>query len=438
MNRIKKTREKFLIFIDTIRTSNIFIYFQQNCMPIILYSVELIVFFVLLLTGVFDKGTFLSASIPVLVAIPIILTSTNLISDKLRIMGLSVDYMLNKDGVTIDDVLGILISNKVKKRIVEPTRAFFDTLLNLCDHGDYEQRRRIAEALPALYKLNKNSTKLLINRKLRDDYDENQWNDDNRRRTIEALTYFPKRENKFVKTCLRIRTGDSIYTVIAIIENIIFTNKFKSKEKQNLLDYLKLEVNTYEFEEETHTFLVNAESFAKNINECSQNVLEIYNYFKKEFTTTSNLYMKILIAKNILYICPYKKKCISNCDCKDPTTCASCILNFFDLCFDESNHRNIRRPMAKEDVFHCLLSMLNHTTCRKKAREKIMSLIKQDDTIISLTVFDYVYKIYEIDEHLYNDIIDYCINLSGDTPLILELKKRAEHVKDTIGIALSQ
>lgn len=436
MDKIKRIREKFLIFIDTIRTSNIYIYIHQNSSVIISCAVQLLLFLVFFLTGVFDERTFWAAAIPALGTIAVIFKGTNLMSDKLRIMGLSVDYMLNKNGVTIDDVLGILISNKIKKRIVEPTRVFFDALLNLCDQGDYEQRRRIAEALPALYRLNKKSTKLLIDKKLRGDYDENRWHDDNRRRTVEALTYFPKWENRFVKTCLRIREGDSIYTIIAIVENIIFTNKFKLEEKQDLLGLLEREIATYGFNQETHAFLANAASFGERINGFSQDVLGIYDYFKQEFTATNDLYIKILIAKNILYICPHKKKCISNCDCKDVATCASCILDFFDLCFEESNHCNVRRPMAKEDVFHCLLSMLNHTTCRKKARQKIMSLIMESDTIIALTAFDYIYKIYDIDRYLFDEIINYCENLSGDDPLILELRERAGHVKDTIRIVL--
>lgn len=433
MNRMREYQEKLLNFLDTVRTSRLYLYIQQNITIILIDCITLVVYIVFWTLSIFDTSTFWAAFVPVLINIPIIAISNNAMSDKIRIMGLSVDYMLNKGGVTIDDILGILISNKVKKRVVEPTRVFFRALNEFCDEGNYEQRRRVAEALPALYRLDKKNTKLMIEEKLRDDFDENKWHDDNRRRTIEALFYFPKRENQFIKKCMHIRRKDSIFTIIAIFELVFFTNKFKEDERNEILNNLRTEISTFNFENEVTIFINEAEILVKNIPQDRKDILSIYNYFKSNFNETQNLYIKILLAKNILYICPFNKKCIANNKCQDTITCANCILDFFNICFQEDNHRYVRRPMAKENIFNCLLSMLKYTVCRSEARDRILSLIKQEDAIISLTVFDYIHKLFEIDKNLYNDVLNYCLSLPEEDKW-KNLKERAIHVKETIGM----
>lgn len=432
MNKLRKYHEYLLNVLDTIKTNKLYLYIQQNFAIILIDCITLLVYIVFWKLSIFDTSTFWAAFVPVLINIPIIAISNNAMSDKIRIMGLSVDYMLNKGGVTIDDILGILISNKLKRRVVEPTRAFFRALSEFCDEGNYEQRRRVAEALPALYRLDKERTKLIIEEKLRDDYDDNRWHDDNRRRTIEALFYFPKKENRFVKNCIRIRRRDSIFTIIAIFEIIYFTNKFKEEERIEILNNLRTEISTFDFENEVILFIDEAETLVKGIPQDGKDILVKYNYFKSNFKKTQNLYIKILLAKNILYICPFNEKCIANNKCQDVVTCANCILEFFNICFQEDNHRYVRRPMAKENIFNCLLSMLKHAACRSEARERILSLIKQEDVIISLTVFDYIHKLFEIDKNLYNEVLHYCLNLPDDNKWKV-LKERAIHVKETVG-----
>lgn len=412
------------------------LYLKQYFTIIAINLVAILIYCILLKIGKFEWSDFWAVFIPGIAGIPITISDKNKMSEKLQIMGLSIDYMLNKNGVTIDDILGVLISNKLKKGIIEPTRAFFDALSDLCDSGGYEQRRRIAEALPALYKLNKRSTKQLIEIKLRYDYDESRWQDDNRRRTIEAFYYFPKKENRYIKKHLSIQRRDSIYTVIAISEIIFLTDKFKLEERQQLLEDLNSKVQILEMEEDIKSFLIEVEKFVAGINKNTKNVVENYEYFKNYFKETNNLFMKIFISKNIIYISPNKKKCVADNDCKDIINCAYCILDFFDLCFNKDNDKNVRRPMAKEDIFHCLLCMLKYANYRDAARERILSLVKEEDTIIAITAFDYMHKLYEIDKELYNEILKYCLRASGDEPGTAELRKRAKHIKETLGMAI--
>lgn len=391
-------------------------------------------FIILLICGIFDVQTFFSAFIPILISIPLAIWNSNAMSDKMKIMGLSIDYMLNQGGVTIDDVLGILISDKARKRVAEPTRSFFVALKNLCEGGTAEQRRRVAESLPALYRLNKKETKNIIEKKLRDDFDDLKWHDDNRRRTIEALRYFPKKENSFIKKCLIIRRKDTIFTVIAVVEIILLYKKFKPEEKTELINSLKLQVRTHQLGQDVLNFIDASETFLEGLTQQGKDTLARCNYVRDKFISTQDNYLKILISKNILYVGSNLKKCIRENQCQDTTSCASCIIALFDLCFDSNNQLNIRRPMAKEDVCFCLLCMLEYSACRDDAKKRIMSLIKEQDMIIAITAFDYIHKVLEIDKPLFNDILRYCLALPDQGPWT-ELKSRAEHVRDTVGFA---
>lgn len=431
MDRLHKSITAFL---DGIKSNYFYMYLQQNRILFLANIIVLVIFIFLFVVGVFDVSAFVSAFFPILINFPFIAWNNNNMSDKMKIMGLSIDYMLNQGGVTLDDVMGILISNKLKKRIVDPTRNFFETIEKLCINGNPEQRRRVAESLPALYRLNKKGTKDIIEKKLRNDFDDAEWHDDNRRRTVEALLYLPKKENDFVKKIIRLRLHDSIYTIIAIVEIISMTKKFKIDEKTELLNRLKKEVKTFQLGQCVLDFIQEAETFLGDLTLKEKDVLIRCNFMREIFKHSKSNYMKILISKNILYICPNRKKCLKMDECQDPVTCASCIFELFDLCFDSINHENIRRPMAKEDVCFCLLSMLEHTACRNEARRRIISLIKEQDMIIAITVFDYIHKIYELDKPLYNEILSYCLDLPSEGKYTL-LKERAEHVSKTVGIA---
>lgn len=431
MDKARKLKEKICNIYNEIITNEVFLYIQKNYVNVFINVITLFIYIVLRVSGIFENQTFLAAFLPILMNILIMFVNSNAVSYKIRIMGLSVDYMVNKYGVTIDDILGILISNKLKKGFVEPTRTFFKALEKFCQEGSYEQRRRAAEALPALYRLNKKSTRLIIEEKLRDDYDEKRWHDDNRRRTIEALAYFPKSENKFVKSCFRVRNNDSIYTIIAILEIIFFTDKFQKEEQDELLMSMRNGIRDFGLGEECNRFIDEAGQLVSKIPKERKKIRVTYDYFKRNFQETQNQYIKILLAKNILYICPYGKKCIAYNKCHDVIDCAYCVLDFFKMCFNEKNHANIRRPMARENVFNCLLSLLKHSAWRRDAYEQILSLIKQEDEIISVTAFDYIHKIFEIDKDLYNEIMVHCLRLP-DEDKWKDLRERAKHVKEII------
>jgi len=159
--------------------------------------------------------------------------------------------------------------------------------------------------------------------------------------------------------------------------------------------------------------------------------------FKQMFENGS-LNMKIVIAKNITRIfknrlrCFENEKCINN-DCRDS------IFHLFELCFAKDTHRYVRRPMASENICFCFIYLLG-TELKEKARECLIRLIKDEDFIIPITTFDYISKIKEANRGVYNEIIEYYLNIEHapfwsnlseeqKTNEWRLLKQRAEHVR---------
>jgi hypothetical protein len=152
----------------------------------------------------------------------------------------------------------------------------------------------------------------------------------------------------------------------------------------------------------------------------------------KEYFAKSDLFTQIFISKNILRVCPAGKKCVklSNPDCRN-LQCAGYIFNLFDIVFAKDLHRYIRRPMAREDTVTCLLTLYSHAQYKEKATSCIISLIKDEDEIISTTAFDYIHQIYERG-NVYRELCEKIITYAAEESTNTILATRAKHVRETL------
>lgn len=406
--------------------SSFYSFIILNKKILICHALMLILFLIFKAINFFNTATFFSVFIPALVSLVITLKDSKEYSTNLKIMSICYDHMGQEEGVSIDDVLGILISNKYRQKLKRPIYSFFDILEIKCQNGNVEEKRRIAEAIPMLYHIDRNGTKKLTEI-LRNDYDD-IYHDDNRRRAIEALKYYNKVDASFIKKMLVIREGDSVYTVIAIIEIILFTNVIKSKNKESELKKLNSNLQINHFTEDQKKFFEEVITFFTTIQELtSYNQIETLQQYYTKMFFNSKFYMRILIAKNMISICPFHEQCRKKNACLNNHS-KKIIIDFFDLCL--KNEKNVRRPMAKEDVCYCLLRMMKFPEFRDAAKERIIRLIKDNDQIISTTSFDYIYDIYDTDIKLYKEIMNYCLSLPDSNPL----KTRATHVMKNITI----
>lgn len=135
----------------------------EELLGFLVLSVLVIIWAMLFLFSIIDLVNF----IPILFNLVISLVTIYLIyirqRKRLVFVCITSKYLLEKKE-NIDEILGILIGKKWNRIKIDPIHEFFNCLEHLCEGDDYDMKRRISEALPALFK---NLLKLVVSRNLR-------------------------------------------------------------------------------------------------------------------------------------------------------------------------------------------------------------------------------------------------------------------------------
>ena len=281
---------------------------------------------------------------------------------------------------------------------IYPIEEFFTTIKRLSKQSDYEMRRRVAEALPALYQIDLENGKELF-KIIRMDWDDN-WKSDNRRRAIESLCYLIENDKKFVKNNLHIIDGDEIFTIISLVEIL---DKYGEKTS-----WEGIENRVHEIENE----LVERKYSSDEIESISElwNILDSIRYnpnqaIKKfeDLKDSSNIYVQICIARNL-----------NRLGKRFPER----ILNLMGYFIHKDKHKNVRRPIAKENSIECLIHLLQDRKTSGKAKKIIWELVSDDDDIIRLATFDKVEKILEVDHEFGKRILEHIVERNGHSRLV--------------------
>jgi len=321
----------------------------------------------------------------------------------------------------IDELLGLLISDKWKQLNINVVDEFFRTMIVICKSDDYEMKRRIAEALPALYKINLEKTKDLA-RILRKDWDSQKWKSDNRRRTIESLSYILDKDEEFVKENLVIKGDDEIYTIIAIVEII---NELRWKRNKNYYDNsFKNVLNSLPGLGRSPNEIDALRELWSLLNQIHQNTPpEIISAFQR-LINEKNICLQMCVARNIKWLF-------------DKTSLREIIyieypketLNIMSTFLQSDRHRYVRRPIAKERSVDYLISLLNNSNYSDNAKEIIWMLHKDPDDIIRITSFDKVEKILEVDNSFGKDIIKFVAEHDSNQKLAVRAKNLLSRYK---------
>jgi len=307
-------------------------------------------------------------------------------------------YLLEKEDYYIDEILGTLIARTWKKLKIDPIEEFFATIKRLSKQSDYEMRRRVAEALPALYQIDLEKGKELF-KIIRMDWDDN-WKSDNRRRAIESLCYLIENDKKFVKNNLHIIDGDEIFTIISLVEIL---DEYGAKTS-----WEGTEIHFNELKNE----LVERKYSSDEIESISElwNILDSIRYnpnqaIKKfeDLKDSSNIYVQICIARNL-----------NRLSKRFPER----ILNLMGYFIHKDKHKNVRRPIAKENSIECLIHLLQDRKISGKAKEIIWKLVSDDDEIIRLATFDKVDKILDVDNDFGKRILEHIVERNGHSRLV--------------------
>lgn len=322
--------------------------------------------------------------------------------DQTILISFTSKYLLEKEESKIDELLGILIAGKWEKLKIDPIEEFFKCIKTICLKSDFEMRRRISEALPALFKIDLEESKELTEI-LRRDWDD-KWKSDNRRRTIEALPYIINMDKNFVRDNLHIIDGDEIFAIIAMVEVLdVWRKKVDRKEAEKIFMELRSEMQEYKYGQDEIDGVSKLWNILHLIHSDVNKAIKRF----EELKDNPNIYIQICIARNLKHLCK-----------RFPER----IIDLMAYFIEKDKHRNVRRPIAKEDSVECLISLMRDRKHYEKVKEIIWRLIKDEDDIIRLAIFDKIEKILDIDIDFGREILEHIVEYNRHPRLVERAK----------------
>ena len=326
----------------------------------------------------------------------------------------TMSYLIHGGKSFLDYLLGKLMGGRLHKEELKPGDALFDVLETICQGQDWEMKRRIVEALPALSEVNTKRT-MKIAGILREDWEPTKWESDLRRRTVEALA-IPVKKGRIplidrvkpekIKSFLELREKDQVFTAMAIAEAL---HEWEDTQP---------EVTT-----KLQTDLVQLSKKMFTVDE-SQAIEELLNFLKalitvdiltaseklKQMSKSTNILTRVAASRNVLKLSD-----------RLPEKTLDLMFSFAD----HSEPKNVRRPLAKEHSVKFLIKMIANHALRPKAEKLLLALISDPDEIIRITTFDMVETLRDKDNELLLKICNYIIE--NETSQIL--RDRAQIVK---------
>ncbi|MHA2219057.1 MAG: hypothetical protein ACXACY_24320 [Candidatus Hodarchaeales archaeon] len=387
-----------------------------------IYGILIIGGIALLYFGVISVLEVLSLLIALLLAsIPIYLYFLKK-RDQTLLICVTTKYLIERDESRLDDLLGILISGKIERLKIDPIDEFFNSIENFCESDNAEMRRRIAEALPALYQISLENSEEIVSL-LRKDWDE-RWKADNRRRTIESFNYIIGKDTRLIMDNLNVIENDEFITVIAMAE-ILFSLKLYIGDQKvyKKLKELKRDMKSYGFEQYQIALLTKIwdilELIKKNIKSANEQLASISK-------NGNELFVQIFAARNFRLLCNGYPKCFKKEHCLGSSPSKS--LEFMENFLSKEKHKYVRRPIAKEQSLECLVLLLKNKNYRDRAKNIIWKLVKDYDDIIRITTFDKVDNILDIDKEFGLKIFEYLLSNEKNHMLMDRVKRKQAHI----------
>lgn len=312
-------------------------------------------------------------------------------------------YLLSSDDTKIDHLLGLLIADQWDKIKLDPVEEFFTCLKGIIEKDNYEMKRRISEALPALFAIDLEEAQGIADI-LRRDWDR-MMKSDNRRRTIESLPCILKKDKDYCKKTLELMKDDEIFTIIAIIEVLILIGEeIYDKERERLFNALLDRMDAFNYRKEE----IEAVSVLwKILNTLHfgtiKEALTIFEANKHD----PNIYVQIGLARNLKFFFE---------------TCPNDMLNFMNFFIGSDRHKYVRMPIAKEDNTKCIVNCLCNRKYNEDAKKIIRKLLNDEEEIIRVTTFDRIENILAADKTFAKEILDSIITKHQDLDLVVRAK----------------
>lgn len=338
------------------------------------------------------------------------------------LMEVTMSYLIHGGKSLLDHLLGKLIGGTWRKEQLKPGDALFDVLEEICKGQDWELKRRIAEALPALGEVNIKRTMKIISI-LREDWEPKRWKSDLRRRAVEALTIHavPKRiillhraKADEITPLLQLRESDEVFTIMAVAEALHEWEKDQPdivvQLRQNLVDFSRKTLSQDKIQAIDE--LLNHLKISRTID-----ILALAEKLE-QMGTSSNVFLRIAASRNVLRIAE-----------RLPGKTLDLMLNFVA----SGQEKNVRRPISKEQSIKFLIRMIVNRTHRSKAESILFKLLADSDAIIRVTTFDMTESIKEQDSSLLLRVCNFILenepSANESSEILIE---RAQRVKENL------
>jgi transcriptional regulator with XRE-family HTH domain/3-methyladenine DNA glycosylase AlkC len=313
---------------------------------------------------------------------------------------------------TIDHLVGNLLTGEISATNYHP-QLVGQTLDMLQNGAPWEIRRRIAEALPSLCRLDRTGTERLMEA-LRVDFDEIRG-PDIRRRVVEALPSFfdaMPQSSPMIVELLQAHADDDIYVALATIEacgDIQVKAKSLLGQKQNSAEAADEDVTHRLLPEIARIQRQTLMNWAGDEQECLQFSMALHNLLPapdtllislEEGLQSQEMLMRLVTVRYLERVLPVK-----------PAE----VLKLYRSLLHTETQKNIRRSVGK--AFPALLQCLRETSLsvRALARSIILTLADDSDVHMRRTVADHAMHIFSIDREF-----------------LLELLRRMHKEKDPI------
>ncbi len=289
---------------------------------------------------------------------------------------LTLSYIVKGGKELLDDILGKMISGRWRREELRPGTAFFDVLDHTCASSEWEQKRRVAEAVPVLSSIDLLRTLRLVD-KLRDDWDPVRWRSDLRRRAVESLVLqydsgpalLVNAGQEHLTRLLCIHEGDEIYTAIAIAEVLGDLEAINAQFAANLRRDL-LARSQVSFPADQHDAVYIAVQFTALLRDGSA---RDHADFLSVLLKSANQFLRIVAARNLWHLVD-----------RLPDE----MLDMMLACIDPIQPANVRRPISKEASMNCILRLVCTPNHHAKAFLLLNALASDSDEIIRVTALE--------------------------------------------------
>jgi hypothetical protein len=360
-----------------------------------------------------DAGDWASICAAFVVAVVVIFFSRRATLREAMLVEVTMSYLIHGDKSLLDDLLGKLIGGRPLRQI-KLGDTLFDVLEKLVVGQDWEMRRLIAEALPALSEIHTERA-MSVATMLREDWEPTKWKTDVRRRVVEALILpsqpgrtplINRVKPKKVIQLLQLREKDQIYVAMAIAEAIHEWKDTRPKIANPLKDeLLQFAVKLFPYDQ----YQAICDTFDLLQASKSSNILIPLEKLE-QMSNSTNTFVQIAASRNVLLVSG-----------RFPDKTLDLMLGFLE----PSRHHNIRRPIAKEQSVDFLIKMLGNRTYQTKAEETLWRLFSDTEEIIRIATFDRAERLKDKDQALLLKVCDHI--LANETSQIL--LERARRMK---------